>query len=114
MAKSFLEFVIGDLDEKKVWRQMMKRVDALPEDYRFTYKKILNYGYNFGFCCLTQSDLLVLFEERAAAGRPVREIVGGDVAAFCDELICAASTRQDDAREQLNREIAAHFHREEK
>lgn len=114
MAKSWIELVVGNLDEKKVWRQMMKRVDALPEDYCFAYKNILNYGYNFGFCCLTQSDLLELFEENAAAGRRVTDVVGSDVAAFCDELIHASATQQNDARIKLNREIAEHFHREEK
>lgn len=113
MAKSFLELVTGNLEEKKAWRQLMKRVNALPEDYRFTYKKILNYGYNFGFCCITQSDLLELFEESAAAGRPVLDVVGSDVAFFCDELIRASAAETENAREKLNREVLEHFHRED-
>lgn len=110
MATSFLERVIGDLDEKRAWRRLMKRVDALPKDYRFAYRKILNYGYKFGFCCVTQSDLLELFEESAASGRPVLDVVGSDVAAFCDELIRASAAETADARMMLNREIAEHFH----
>lgn len=113
MTKSFLELVIGGLDEKRAWKQMMKRVDALPEDYRFAYKKIQSYGYNFGFCCVTQSDLIELFEENAAAGRPVLEVVGNDVAAFCDELIHVNEADIENAREKLNREILEHFHKKE-
>ncbi len=94
MAKSFLELVVGNLDEKKAWRQLIKRVDALPEDYRFAFKKIL-----------TQSDLLELFEESAAAGRKVTDIVGSDVAAFCDELIHASAADIKGVREKLNQEI---------
>lgn len=114
MTKSFLELVVGSLDEKKAWKELMKRVDALPDDYRFAFKKILNYGYNFGFCFITQSELLEMFEENAAAGRPVGEIVGNDVAAFCDELIHASTIHGEGAGEKLNREIAEYFHREEK
>lgn len=112
MAKSFVELVIGNLDEKREWKQLMKRVDALPKDYRFAYKKILNYGYQFGFCCITQSDLLELFEEHAAAGRPVLEVVGNDVAAFCDDLIRVRQSETESARETLNREILEHFQKE--
>lgn len=114
MAKSFMETVIGSLDEKKEWRIQMKRVEALPEDYCYTYKKIMNYGYQFGFCCMTQSDLLELFEESAAAGRPVSDIVGNDVAAFCDELIRVSGIPQESAGAKLNREIAEYFKGKEK
>lgn len=112
MAKSFLEWTVGNLDEKRAWRRQMKRVNTLPRGYRFAYKKILNYGYNYGFCCVTQSDLLELFEESAAAGRLLPDVIGPDTAAFCDALIRANTADAGGARERLNREIAAHFHRE--
>lgn len=109
MAKSWVELVVGSLDEKREWRRLMKRVNALPEDYRFACKKILGYGYNFGFCCITQSDLLELFEESAAAGRKVAEVIGKDTAAFCDELMRASVPDAQSAREKLNRDILEHF-----
>lgn len=114
MAKSFIRWVVGDLNKKKAWQQLMKRVNALPKDYRFAYKKILNYGYNYGFCCITQSDLLELFEESVAAGRPVLDVIGNDVAAFCDELIHANTDKATSIREKFNREILEHFHKGDK
>lgn len=112
MVQSWVELVIGDLDEKRVWRRFKKRVNALPKDYRFTYKKILGYFYNFGCQQAMLSGLLELFEESAAEGKPVLTVVGSDVAAFCDELMQASGAADGDLRERLNREIREHFHRE--
>lgn len=36
MKKSFIELIIGDLHEKREWRQFTKRVNALPRDYRLS------------------------------------------------------------------------------
>lgn len=78
MRKSILELVIGNLDEKREYKNLMKRVNALPSDYRYVYKKLLNYSYNFDFDKSLPTTLLELFEESAAAGRPVLEVVGKD------------------------------------
>ena len=48
MNKSILEVVFGDLDEKNAYRQKMKRVKALPENYRTAFKKIQKYLYHHG------------------------------------------------------------------
>lgn len=112
MRRSFIETVVGNLAEKRAWRQRMKRVDALPAEYRFAYQKIVQYGYQFGFCCTTQSELLELFEESAGAGRPVLGVIGGDAAAFCDGLIRASGAERTRAGEALNREILEHIRRE--
>lgn len=114
MAKSFIELVIGGLDEKRVWRRFIKRVNGLPGDYRFAFKKILNYFYNFGCDIAMLSDLLELFEAGAAEGKPVSDVVGSDTAAFCDEVIRVSAAGTINTREQLNREILEHFHREGK
>lgn len=113
MAKSFVELVVGSLDEKREWKKMMKRANALPEDYRFAYQKILHYFYNFGCNLPMLNDLIDLFEESAAAGKPVMSVVGSDVAGFCDELLRVNDVDPTDPRETLNREILEHFHREE-
>lgn len=113
MAKSIMEILIGNLEEKRVYRQMMQRVKALPKDYRYVYKKIMSYAYTTGSYGLFQCGLLDFFEECAADGRTVQEIVGTDTASFCDELTRTVEPQNTDIREQLNREILAHFNGKE-
>lgn len=108
MLDAFIKLVIGDLDEKKEYRKMMNRVEALPEDYRFVYKKIQKYMWIFGGS-LDMNGLLEVFEEGAAEGKPVLDITGEDVATFCDDLIRASGAGNETLGEKINREIAEHF-----
>ncbi|EFU40691.1 hypothetical protein PVOR_17504 [Paenibacillus vortex V453] len=99
--------LIGD---KKEYKMMMARVDALPEDYQFVFKKIQNYMWNFatgsGMDMLNiQYELIELFEGGAAEGRPVLDITGDDVASFADELVANAKTYVAKYREDLNQSI---------
>ncbi|WP_342600603.1 DUF1048 domain-containing protein [Psychrobacillus sp. FSL H8-0483] len=99
--------MIGD---KKEYKMMMARVEALPEDYRFVFKKIQNYMWNFsagsGMDMLhMQYELIELFEVGAAEGRQVLEITGDDVASFADELVAHAKTYVAKYREDLNQSI---------
>ena len=48
MFKSFTNLIIGDLDAKRAYKKLMKRVDVLPEDYKFTFRKIQQYMYRVG------------------------------------------------------------------
>ncbi|EIT84237.1 hypothetical protein A374_15663 [Fictibacillus macauensis ZFHKF-1] len=103
--------MIGD---KKEYKMMMARVDALPEDYQFVFKKIQSYMWNFsagnGMDMLhMQYELIDLFEAGAAQGRQVLEITGDDVAAFADELIANARTYIAKFREDLNKSITDRF-----
>ncbi|MFS0781213.1 DUF1048 domain-containing protein [Bacillus sp. 1P06AnD] len=103
--------MIGD---KKEYRMMMARVDALPEDYQFVFKKIQNYMWNFaagnGMDMLRmQYELIDLFEEGAAEGRQVLDITGEDVASFADELVANAKTYIAKYREDLNESIMNRF-----
>ncbi|MEG0505378.1 MAG: DUF1048 domain-containing protein [Raoultibacter sp.] len=116
LAKSFVELVVGDLDEKRAYRQFMKQVDALPKDYRYAFKRIQKYLYNFGAAgsdMTTYEALLDLFEASAAEGKPVLDVIGDDVAAFCDELLHASATASTAAattsHEKLNEEIRQYF-----
>lgn len=108
MEKNIIELIVGNFEEKRAYRQMMKRVNALPKNYRYVYKKNLKYGYNFGFCFL-QTDLLDYFEECAANGLSIQEAVGQDAAGFCDELMCISGAQSIKKREQFNQEILNHF-----
>ncbi len=113
MPKSFLELIVGSLDEKRAYRQLMKRVNALPKDYRFAYKKIQHYMYYFeaSGCDMDMlTDLLDLFEASACEGKAVLDVLGSDVATFCDELIRATTQHGATTREKLNEDILNHFY----
>lgn len=105
--KTLFKKMVGD---KKEYRQMMARVEALPRDYGFVFKKIQGYMWNFaagdGYDMLKiHYELIELFEAGAADGKQVLEITGEDVAAFCDELLRNAKTYTAKWGETLNREI---------
>jgi DNA-binding ferritin-like protein (Dps family) len=78
------------IDGKRQWRAHMARVKALPPDYRIVYKEIQRYLFKAGPIDLPDGRLLSgivdFFEEGAAAGKGVLELIGNDVAAFCDGL----------------------------
>ena len=88
---------------------MMARVEALPEDYQFVFKKIQNYMWNFNGQRMDmlhmQYELIELFEAGAADGRQVLEITGEDVASFADELVANAKTYVAKYRQDLNQDI---------
>lgn len=91
---------IADMIEgKKQWRAHLARVKALPEDYRIVYKEIQRYLFKVGPVGLEDGKLLGeivdLFEDASARGKGARELLGDDVAAFCDGLIADVPTYAD-------------------
>jgi DNA-binding ferritin-like protein (Dps family) len=100
LAVSGSELGIRDIIEgKRQWRAHLARVDALPADYQVVYREIQKYYFKVGPVELVDGDLLpevlTFFEEGAAAGTPVLELIGDDVAAFCDDLIKDSRTYAD-------------------
>ncbi|MGW8427416.1 DUF1048 domain-containing protein [Peribacillus simplex] len=98
------------ISDKKEYKMMMARVEALPEDYQYVFKKIQSYMWNFatgnGMDMLhMQYELIELFEAGAADGREVLEITGDDVASFADELVANGKTYVDKYRVDLNQSI---------
>lgn len=98
------------LESKKEYRQQMERVKALPEEYQYVFRKIQEQMWRFasgaGYDMMAlHQDLLELFEAGAADGKPVLEITGEDVAAFCDELLRSVRTSEADWRASFNRKI---------
>lgn len=97
--------------DKRDYRVYMRRLKALPDDYRFVYKKIMEYLWGYfgggnGHDVVTiHEGLLELFEAGAAEGKNVLEVTGDDVAAFSDELLRSMRTYLEDRRQKLNREI---------
>lgn len=98
--------------DKREYREYLERVKALPEDYRFVFEKITHYMWSLfgggdGYDMIAiHADLLELFESGAAEKKPILEITGEDVAAFCDELLRNAKTYTENQRQKLNRVIA--------
>ena len=92
----------------------MARVEALPKDYQYVFKKIQGHMWMFaagdGYDMLKiHYDLIELFEAGAVEGKQVLEITGEDVAAFCDELLRNAKTYTENWREKLNHDILKKF-----
>ncbi|WP_129689527.1 DUF1048 domain-containing protein [Gottfriedia acidiceleris] len=86
--KKFIELIIGDLESKKEYKAFMKKVNSLPKDYAFVFKKIQKYMWNFGYGFGEEIiNLYELFEASSAEGKHVLDVTGEDVAAFADELM---------------------------
>jgi DNA-binding ferritin-like protein (Dps family) len=87
------------IEGKKQWRAHMARVKALPAEYRIVYKEIQRYLVKVGPVDLPDgrllSEIVDFFEEAVAAGKGVLELIGDDVAAFCDDLVIQARTYAD-------------------
>ena len=99
------------LDEKRAYKQQMARVDTLPEDYQFTFKRIQKYMWSYvtgdGYDMLeVQYGLIDLFEESAWNGKTVLEVTGPDVADFVEELLRYTKSGMNNSANKLNHDIA--------
>ena len=121
MFDNLVKLIIGDLDKKHKYKQMMKKVDSLPEDYRFVFKQIQKYMYTVG--CSSDDmtiftdmsifiDLIDLFEVSAADGRTIGDVVGSDVSKFSDEFMSVYIPASKTLGEKLNKDIMERFNKE--
>ncbi|MGW6396160.1 DUF1048 domain-containing protein [Streptomyces sp. NPDC055103] len=94
------------IEGKKQWRAHTARVKALPPDYQIVYKEMQKYLFKVGPVDLSDGPLLPeivdFFQEGVAAGKGVLELLGSDVAAFCDDLIKDSRTYADVYQESLS------------
>ena len=94
------------IDGKKQWRAHVARVKTLPPDYQIVYKEMQKYFFKVGPIALTDGALLSgivdFFEEGVAAGKGVLELIGDDVAAFCDDLVKDSRTYADVYQESIS------------
>ena len=69
----------------------MARVKALPPDYRIVYEEMQKYLFKIGPISLIDgkllSEIVDFFETGVTSGTSAMELIGPDVAAFCDDLI---------------------------
>ncbi|MEV1092386.1 DUF1048 domain-containing protein [Streptomyces microflavus] len=99
------------IEGKKQWRAHMARVKALPPDYQIVYKEMQKYLFKVGPIDLPDGPLLPgivdFFEEGVATGKGVLELIGTDVAAFCDDLIKDSPTYADVYQKSISGEPGA-------
>lgn len=110
-----IDTIIGDLSEKKEYKQTEARAKALPPEYASAYKDIRNYLFHTsGIVTMNPlKDLVDLLEEAAAENKRVIDVTGPDVAAFADELVRDESSYFDKERAKLNKSIADKSEQEE-
>ena len=87
-----IETVYGPLDQKRRYRQYRARVERLPASYHAAIDAVQRYSYYFGHGTAEGglsmlADLADLFEQGAAHGTPVREIVGEDPVEFAEAFL---------------------------
>ena len=89
----FIARIIGDIGDKRRWRQYKTRTRRLPENYRTAIAALERYLTYFG--AITNGDTLMamledladLFEQSAASGTRVRAIVGDDPVEFAETFL---------------------------
>jgi DNA-binding ferritin-like protein (Dps family) len=108
-----IETVIGPLEDKRRWWRYKARVKQLPENYRTAIEAVQRYSYYTGPGTAEGGmrmleDLIDLFEQGAASGTPVRDIVGEDPVEFAEEFFrnYAKDSWLSRKRERLARDIA--------
>lgn len=89
MTMGIISKMVG---EKRRWRQYKARTARLPEGYRQAVGAIERYlmhaGPGDGTLAATMfEDLADLFEQAAADGTPVREVVGDDPVEFVEAFV---------------------------
>jgi len=96
----FIEKVVGDLGDKKRWREYKARIKALPPNYHTAIEALERYLMYFG--AITKGDLMMkmlddladLFEQSAADGTLIRAVVGDDPVVFAETFLTNYSEGQ--------------------
>ncbi len=93
MAAGWIEKVTGSRADKARYRQYKTRTERLPVGYRAAIEALVRYLTYFGG--IAKGDVLVsmlddladLFEQSAANGTPIREVVGDDPVDFAETFL---------------------------
>lgn len=90
---SIFEKIVGDLGQKRQYRDYKARVKGLVQPYRTTAHALERYLLNLGAGSDSEQmlrmldDLATLLEQGAADGTPVRAIVGEDPVEFAEAFL---------------------------
>lgn len=100
-----IDTLVGDMSEKKRYRENEKRAKALPKEYAKAYKDIRDYVFHTSGILSIEPliSLVDLLEEAAAEGKHVTDITGPNVAEFADELVRGENSYFDQQRRKLNK-----------
>ena len=88
-----IELIVGDLGEKRRWREYQARVKQLPAGYRQAAKGLERYAMMFGAVddgptlIRMFEDLAELLELGAADGLPIRDLVGENPTDFMETFL---------------------------
>ena len=82
----------GWIKQKKRYREYKARTERLPGNYHAAIDALQRYSYYFGHGTAESGlsmleDLADLFEQAAADGTPIREIVGEDPVEFAEAFL---------------------------
>ncbi|MEG9249632.1 DUF1048 domain-containing protein [Arthrobacter sp. Soc17.1.1.1] len=89
----WIEKIVGDLGDKKRYREYRERVRRLPDGYREAALALERYLLHLGpsndgnSLIAMVTDLADLFEQSVAAGTPLRDVVGTDPVEFAEEFM---------------------------
>ncbi len=90
---TWIEKLVGSLDDKKQYRDYRARVRRLPADYRSTAEALERYLTHVGptsdsvVLLALLTDLADRLEAGVARGASVADVVGPDATAFADDLL---------------------------
>ena len=113
MAAGWIEKITGSMEEKRRYRRYKARTGQLPANYRTAIEAVERYLMYAG--SITKGDIIVsmledlgdLFEQSAADGTPIREVVGEDPVEFAETFLRNYSDGQwiDKERKRLTEAI---------
>lgn len=98
-------------EEKADYKKFKKRVENLPEDYKFVFNIIQSYLWEFadytGRNTLAAiNDLLLMFEDGVENGQDVFSITGEDVGEFANDIVSEiANTWLEGRKTKLNKKV---------
>ncbi|GII53467.1 hypothetical protein Pth03_18560 [Planotetraspora thailandica] len=90
--QQYLEMVTGPIEDKRRYRQYKARTEQLPANYQTTIDALQRYMQFFGpgkadSLLAMLEDLADLFEQNAANGTPIREVVGEKPVEFAEAFL---------------------------